>query len=170
MKLYEVNQEIESIFEQMVDPETGEILEASDELMTQLDSLQMERDRILEYLAKLVLNTRSGATALKEEELRLKKRRETLSKKEERIMDILDRECGGVKTDLGVATLSYRKTEKIEVSDQSTAIEWFKSKGFSDCLRIPEPEISKSEAKKVIKAGNDIPGIELVSGMSCSLR
>lgn len=56
MKLYEVNQAIESVIDQMVDIETGEILPVSDELMAQLESLEMERDRILEYLAKLVLN------------------------------------------------------------------------------------------------------------------
>ena len=46
MKLYEVNQAIEEIFEQMVDSETGEILE--DELfMEKLSDLQMEKSRIL---------------------------------------------------------------------------------------------------------------------------
>ena len=46
MKLYEVNQAIEEIFEQMVDPETGEISE--DELfMEKLSALQMEKSRIL---------------------------------------------------------------------------------------------------------------------------
>ena len=77
MKLYEVNQMIEGIFEQLVDPETGEIVE-NEALLAQLDSLQMERSRILEYLAKLVLNTRSQMAALKEEEKRLKERRASL--------------------------------------------------------------------------------------------
>ena len=67
MKLYEVNQAIEGIFELLVDPETGELL-PDENLLAQLDALQMERSRILEYLAKLVLNTRSQMSALKEEE------------------------------------------------------------------------------------------------------
>ena len=66
MKLYEVNQAIEGIFELLVDPETGELL-PDENLLIQLDALQMERSRILEYLAKLVLNTRSQMTALMEE-------------------------------------------------------------------------------------------------------
>ena len=74
MKLYEVNQAIEGIFELLVDPETGELL-PDENLLAQLDALQMERSRILEYLAKLVLNTRSQMSALKEEEKRLKERR-----------------------------------------------------------------------------------------------
>ena len=59
MKLYEVNLAIEDIFERMVDPETGEII-GDDALMEELAALQMERGRILEYLAKLVLNKSYG--------------------------------------------------------------------------------------------------------------
>ena len=46
MKLYEVNQAIEGIFELLVDPETGELL-PDENLLEQLDALQLERSRIL---------------------------------------------------------------------------------------------------------------------------
>ena len=120
MKLYEVNQAIEGIFELLVDPETGELL-PDENLLEQLDALQLERSRILEYLAKLVLNTRSQMTALKEEEKRLKERRASLERKDERLMAILDRECAGQKTDCGVATICYRKTTRVEVGDDAVA-------------------------------------------------
>ncbi|MCC8101982.1 MAG: siphovirus Gp157 family protein [Clostridiales bacterium] len=170
MKLYEVNAAIEEIFEQMVDQETGEILSDSESLMAQLDSLQMERQRILEYLAKLVLNTRAEAAALKEEEARLKKRRDRLGKKEEQIMAILDRECGGEKTDLGIATLSYRRTSRVEVSDAEKAVCWLKRNKHTDCYRIPAPEVAKTEVKKLINQGTKVPGCAVVEDRSCSLR
>ncbi len=170
MKLYEVNAAIEEIFEQMVDPETGEILSDSESLMAQLDSLQMERQRILEYLAMLVLNTRAEAAALKEEEARLKKRRDRLGKKEEQIMAILDRECGGEKTDLGIATLSYRRTSHVEVSDAEKAVRWLKRNKHTDCYRIPAPEVAKAEVKKLINQGTKVPGCAVVENRSCSLR
>ena len=170
MKLYEINQAIESIFNGMVDTETGEILTASEELMEQLAALQMERDRILEYLAKLVLNTRAEAAALKEEENRLKSRRERLEKKESRLMDILDRECAGEKTNLGVATLSYRRTSHVGVADSAKAIRWLKRNKYSDCYRVKDPEVAKSEVKKLINAGINVPGCSVVEDRSCSLR
>jgi len=170
MKLYEVNAAIEEIFEQMVDQETGEILSDPESLMAQLDSLQMERQRILEYLAKLVLNTRAEAAALKEEEARLKKRRDRLGKKEEQIMAILDRECGGEKTDLGIATLSYRRTSRVEVSDAEKAVCWLKRNKHTDCYRIPAPEVAKTEVKKLINQGTKVPGCAVVEDRSCSLR
>ena len=169
MKLYEVNQAIEDIFGLLVDPETGEVI-PDESLMAQLESLQMERSRILEYLAKLVLNTRSQVSGLKEEEKRLKERRAMLERKDERLMSILDRECHGEKTDCGVATVCYRKTTKVDVSDNATAISWLMENGHPQCYKVPAPEISKSEVKKLLTAGTEVPGVTLVQDYSCSLR
>lgn len=169
MKLYEVNQAIEGIFDMMVNPETGEII-PDETLMAQLDALQMERSRILEYLAKLVLNSKAQAASIKEEEQRLRERRGGLERKVERLMDILDRECAGEKTDCGVATVCYRKTTKVEVADSQTAISWLSENGLSHCYRVPEPELSKTEVKRLLSAGTEIPGVSLVQDYSCSLR
>lgn len=169
MKLYEVNQAIEDIFGLLVDPETGEVI-PDESLMAQLESLQMERSRILEYLAKLVLNTRSQVSGLKEEEKRLKEHRAMLERKDERLMSILDRECHGEKTDCGVATVCYRKTTKVDVSDNATAISWLMENGHPQCYKVPAPEISKSEVKKLLTAGTEVPGVALVQDYSCSLR
>lgn len=169
MKLYEVNQAIEGIFELLVDPETGELL-PDENLLEQLDALQLERSRILEYLAKLVLNTRSQMTALKEEEKRLKERRASLERKDERLMAILDRECAGQKTDCGVATICYRKTTRVEVGDDAVAVSWLMANGHNSCYKVPTPELSKSEVKKLLAAGTEVPGVALVQDLSCSLR
>ncbi len=169
MKLYVVNQLIADIFEQLVNPETGEVI-PDEALLAQLDSLQMERSRIMEYLAKLVLNTRSDIAALKEEEQRLKGRRSTLEHKVDRLMAILDRECAGEKTDCGVATVCYRRTTKVDVADSQTAISWLKANGYDSCYKQPEPEVSKTEVKKLLQGGMEIPGITLTQDLSCSLR
>ena len=169
MKLYEVNQAIEGIFELLVDPETGELL-PDENLLMQLDALQMERSRILEYLAKLVLNTRSQMTALKEEEKRLKERRAALERKDDRLMAILDRECAGQKTDCGVATICYRRTTRVEVGDDETAVSWLMANGHNNCYKVPAPELSKSEIKKLLATGTEVPGVALVQDLSCSLR
>lgn len=83
MKLYEINAEILRLTDAIeFDEETGEILGDTDEMFAQIQLLQMEKNSILEYLAKLVLNIRSEAAAVKTEEQRLKARRERLAKKE----------------------------------------------------------------------------------------
>lgn len=172
MKLYEVNQAIEEAFSRLdFDPETGEIGEnVDDEVWAELDTLQMERVRILEYVAKIVLNTRAEAAMVKSEEERLKARRGALERKEEQLLHILDRECAGEKTNLGIATFSYRKSEKVEISDSVTAVAWLKENGHEDCYRTPAPEVSKSEVKKLLKTGQKVPGAALVQHNNYSLR
>ena len=171
MKLYEVNQEIENLMLQLEpDPETGEIPMNTEELITRLEGLQMERSRILEYLAKLVLNCRAEAAAIKAEEKRLADRRHRLEQRDERILRILDRECAGVKTDCGVATVSYRATSHVDVTDCKKAINWFKRNGHKECFRTSDPEVNKTDAKKLLAAGIQIPGLTLVQDQSCSLK
>ena len=79
MKLYEVNAQILALLEQLEpDPETGEIPANEAELIAQINALAMRREDILQYLAKVTLNLRAEAAALKAEEARLKKRRESM--------------------------------------------------------------------------------------------
>ena len=169
MKLYEVNRAIEEIFALLVDPETGEVV-PDETLLARLQDLRMERSRILEHLAKLVLNTRAQADALKEEEKRLRERRAGLERKDRRLMGILDRECAGQKTDCGVATVCYRKTTRVDVADDAAALAWLMENGQTQCYRIPAPELSKAEVKKLLAAGTEVPGVALVQDDSCSLR
>ena len=171
MKLYEVNEEIMRLMDAIeFDPETGEVLCDTDELYAQIHSLKLERQSILEYLAKLVINLRAEVTAIKAEEQRLKARRDRLARKEERLMQVLDRECAGEKTDLGVATFSYRKTSRVDVSDAVKAIRWLKRHKHTDCFRVPAPEVAKAEVKRLFTAGIKVPGCALVEDRSCQLK
>lgn len=173
-KLYEVNTEIDELLaqlEQEFDPETGEILgDRTGEILDRLHELEKEKGRILEWVAKEVLNARASVTAIKEEEERLAARKKSLERKDERLMKILDRECGGIKTDLGFAVVSYRKTETTNILDADTALTWLAKNNHEECIRIKQPEISKTEAKKLIKSGVEIPGIELKPDNKCSLK
>ncbi len=171
MKLYEINEAIARLMEQLtVDEETGELAEDTDGILEQLHALEMDRRSVLEYLAKLVLNIRAEKAALKAEEQRLKSRRDALDHKEDRIMRVLDRECAGERTSLGIATFGYRKTSHVEVSDAAKAIRWLKRHKYTDCFRVPEPEVAKIEVKKLINAGTKVPGCSLVEDYSCSLK
>lgn len=170
MKLYEVNEALENLFLALEpDPETGEITGDIESVIEEINALQMERSRILEYLAKLVLNSRADASAIKAEEDRLKERRQKAERKAERIMEILKRECNGENTDCGVGTVRFRATEKVEVMDATTAIAWLGDNGYESFIRRKDPEVSKADVKKLIKSGVDVPGAVIVKEQSCSL-
>lgn len=170
MKLYEVNQQLEELLQKLEpDPETGEITVDDDSIFEEIKSLQLEKKSILEYLAKLVLNYRAEATAIREEEKRLAQRRKNFTQKEDKLIRILDRECQGVTTDCGVATLYYRNTTKVDITDYDKAISWL-SENHEEFIRYAQPEISKNDVKKLINSGTQVPGIEIVHDVSHSLR
>ena len=170
MKLYEINEEIARLTDTvLVDEETGEIIGDITEICKQLEALQMEKKKILEYLAKVVLNTRADVEALKTEEKRLKERRDKLEKKAEKVLAIIDRECGE-KTDLGVATLSYTTRPVVDVKDAKTAIYWLMLHGHTNCYRVKEPEVSRNDVKALIKAGTPVPGCTIITNRTSSLK
>jgi len=171
MKLYEVNHQLEELLYQLEpDPETGEIPSNEDEILTQINALAMERMDILQYLAKLALNAGSDAESIKAEEKRLKARREALESRRSRLISLLDRECGGEKTDLGIATLTYRRASHVEITDAAAAAAWLKENNHEACLRIPPPEISKSAVGRLLDSGSVIPGAQKVCTTSCTLK
>ena len=171
MKLYEINAQIEELLEQLEpDPETGEVTGDYDEILNRIHALAMRREDILEYIAKLALNAKATVQAMKAEEKRLHDRRERMENRQEHLIGILDRECGGQKTELGVATLCYRKSTRIDVLDSKRTIEWLKQTGHNDCYRMLEPEISKLQVGKLLDAGEAVPGVERVTNTSCYLR
>ena len=171
MKLYEIDALILRALDEFVDPETGEISGDAAELQSRLDALQMQKAGILEYLAKLTLNKRSEIAGIKAEEQRLADRRKRLEREEARLMEVLDRECAGEKTDLGVATVSYRKGKSTIVEDEAQAIEWLEKNGFDDCVKYAAPAIRKSDVKDLIlKQGKTVPGVHIEDRRNMSLN
>ena len=171
MKLYEINEAIESLTNQMiVDTDTGEIIADVDGIIKKIEGLEMERQEVLQYLAKTVLNLRADQSAIKTEEDRLKSRREAMKKREASIMRVLERECNGEKTDLGVATVKFTPSKSLEVVDASQAIDWLAGHDMSRYIRFPEPEIDKAAVKALMNTGTEVPGCIIHENKSCSLR
>ena len=171
MKLYEVNSEIGALLESLSpDPETGEVPANEEEIITRLHAMAEHRMSILQAIARIVLNNRAESDMLKKEEERLKARRTALENKEKRLIHVLDRECAGEKTDLGIATFSYRRTSRLNVGDESAAVQWLREHNHMECLRIPAPEVAKSEVTKLINSGIMVPGCAIVQEMACKLK
>ncbi len=173
MKLYEINDAIETLLGALtVDPETGEVPADVDDVIAQLDALSIERTAVLEYLAKEVLNLRADQAAVKAEEARLKERRERLARRETAILGVLDRECAGQKTDLGVATVSYRTSEGTVIVDEDAAVRYLLDGGYLDAVRVTPAEyhVEKAEVKKLARSGVDIPGVTVTKRVNCSLK
>lgn len=177
-KLYEINAEIARLTNMVeynaevggfVDLDTGEIM-SEEELDGLFSGLEMEKKDILIWLAKETLNLRAEADALKAEEKRLKERRERFERKADRFEAIIDRECAGETTELDVATMRYRKTKAVVISDPAAAIKWLQENGHEECLKIADPEVRKTESKKLMDSGVEIPGMEIEQRLSHTLK
>ena len=172
MKLYEINDAIETLLNALtVDAETGEIPVSADEIIERLDALSMEKQKVLEYLAKKVLNIRADMDAITKEIDRLEDRRDDCKIHIDSIMRVLDRECHGEKTDLGVATVTYRSSEVTEIPDEDAAVKWLMDSDYQDLVRIQRKvSVDKTGVKKLIASGVAVPGVTVTKKQNCSLK
>ena len=118
-----------------------------------------------------MLNYRAEMEVVKEEVKRLNSRKAWLSRKEEKILSIIDRECGGVKKDLGIVTVNYRKSTTLEVDDQAKAVDWLRKNGYSGLVKVVEPTVAKDKVKPLLtKFGFDVPGLRLEEHNNMSVK
>lgn len=158
--LYELDALIESLLEQE-DPETGELL--CD--MEQLEAVLMERDTKIENIALYIKNKTAEAEAIKAEKLALEKRQKSAANKAERAKGFLEEYLKGQKFSTPKVAVSYRKSEQVEVS-----MSFFTEESNERFLRYKDPEADKTAIKAAIKAGETVPGAEIVSKMNMSIR
>ena len=157
--------EIDSAIMALVDEETGEILD-----IEALEQLQMERDRKLENVACWIKNMVADAAAIRQEELNLAKRRQAIENRAERLKKYLSDVLAGQKFQTAKCAVSFRKTTKVELSEPALAIAWAQSNGYGNIVTYKAPEISKSGLAVLLKEGNQIPGAELVNGLSVGVK
>ena len=161
ISLYEINRAIL----ELVDPETGEIMDGE-----AFDQLQMERVDKLENIACWIKNLVADGAALRAEEVALAERRKKVERKVERLKSYLAEALGGEKFETTRCSVSFRKTTKVEISDVSDAAAWCEDNGYLDMVAYSAPTVSKTELAKLLKAGKVIPGAELVESLSMGVK
>lgn len=172
MKLYEINEALESILsnylyfgDSMVDAETGEVLDndAAALVIKELNDLKMAKDEKHENLACWVKGMDADIVAMKNEEKNLATRRKALENKRERIFNFLYEDLNGEKLTSPRVKVSYRKTQSVDILDMSAIPD-----SYIRTKTIEEPD--KVAIKDAYKAGEQIPGTVLVERMSMSIK
>lgn len=160
MNLYEIDAAITDL----VDPETGELLN-----FEAFDALNLERDRKIENLGCWIKDLNAEAAAIKAEEDALKKRREALESKRDRLKDYVDRFLAGANFETARVVMKYRKSPA-RAEPGPLFVEWAAGRR-DDLLRYKEPEVDKKALLAALKAGEDIEYAELVpGGMSLTIK
>ncbi|MBQ6177706.1 MAG: siphovirus Gp157 family protein [Bacteroidales bacterium] len=182
MKLYEIDQEIQKIFDSMViDEETGEVSLDTESL----EALQEQRQNKLEGAALYVKDLEAMAKAIREEEKALAKRRQAMESKAGRIREWIIFNLGDDKIETARVKISTRKgvdSAKVDDADQITSwlVDNFVKGGWESLSEDEREEFnhvhglldpkrqptlySKPGIKKLFEEGYQIEGAHIEAG------
>lgn len=141
--LYEINEQIAGL----VDPETGEIAD-----FEAFEKLNLDLDTKIKNIALWIVNLRSDAEQLEEQEKKFRDRKTAAKNKAESLKNLLDGFLSGEKRSYPEVVISYRKSEQVAVDDDAKLDDRF--------LRI-KAEIDKTALKDALKHGEVIDGARL---------
>lgn len=165
MKLYEINDRIyELLNQEVIDPETGEILDVNG--FDQLKELELAREVKIENTGLFIKNLDADIAALKEEEKRLAERRKAKENKanytKRFLSDFLKNEEVS-KFETARCKLSFRKSESVTIEDETLIPDEFIK---TETIKNP----MKNDIKKALKAGKEVPGAGLIENMNLQVK
>ncbi len=160
--LYDINKDIEFVLEQAIDPETGKILD--DALMAQYEQLQLDRSEKIENIVCFIKNLEADSKAIKEEAKNLTGRAKSAENKANHLRQYLEFCLQGEKFQSPKASVSFRKAQKVQVDENRLA------EIPEEFLRYKDPEVDKTRVKEALKAGETVPGCELVESNSMIIK
>lgn len=163
MTLYEVDQKIEEMIANAIDPDTGEILVSDEEI----EALKMERDKKVENIALYIKNQEAMASAIREEEKALASRRRTCENRVERLKEYLKTALAGTRFQTARCDIRFRKSSTIEIG--SGFIEWAEA-NHEDFLRYKAPEVDKTAVAKAIKNNEIVPFAGVVEKLGVTVK
>ena len=161
MTLYEINQAIIDLYDNMVEPETGEV---SDDFEHLLDMLDMARGEKIENIGLLIKDLKAESEAIKAEVKKLQDRARAAENKAERLKNYLAYNLGGEGFRTPKVAISFRNTQSVEVEPE--AWQFLPDK----YLRKKDPEPDKKAIGDALKKGYAVPGCKLVDNRSMIIR
>lgn len=160
MNLYEMNAQIEELSERLVNTETGEIDEA---VMKELDELNMARDEKLEGCGIVIKNLAAECIGLKYEIDALKERMASKERRMDNMMRYVDNNLRGEKFETSKVAFSYRKSQSVDVVNEEAVPDAL-------CKYETTRKPVKTEIKKLLKSGEDVPGCVLVEKNNLNIK
>lgn len=151
MNLYDINAAILGC----IDAETGEV-DAE-----RLEILAMERDSKIENIGLWIKELNAEATAIRAEEMNLKKRREAAEKKAESLKLYLTSALEGEKFKTPRLSVSYRTAKAVSITDESAIPERF--------FKV-ERTLCRADISAAIKSGEAVSGAELIERTSTIIK
>ena len=152
MNLYDVNAKYQNLM-YLIDQE-----EVSEEaLLNALEDVEDEFVEQCESIAKILKNIKADELALKEEQKRLKEKRDKLNYRYEWLREHLKQSMlltGNTKFKQGIFSFNIQQSKQIEIEDVEKIPDLFKEQ--------QPPKINKNDIKRFLKeTGEPVPGAKL---------
>lgn len=161
MNLYWVDNAIYKLYDEFVDPETGELTDP-DAFAERYAELEISREEIIENTLLLYKNCVSDAEAIAAEIKTLKARQAALEKRADRLKADASDALNGEKFQTAKVAVSWRKSTAAEVDESLCPVEYITTK----VTTAPD----KKAITAALKAGQEIPGCKLVERVNVSVR
>lgn len=167
MTLYNIDNKILEIIERgfIVDEETGEIIDAHEEVSARLEELEFDRTAKIENIALYIKNMESLVVSLKAEEKALADRRRAREKRIENLKNYLTSSMiaaneNGIET--SKVCISFRKSESVVVNEALLDQKYFNEK----VTYTPD----KTAIKKALKDGATIDGAYIETKQNLQIK
>lgn len=159
MTLYDIDNRILEIIERgfIVDEETGEIIDAHEEVSARLEELEFDRTAKIENIALYLKNLEALTDSLKKEENALAERRKTRERQIENLKTYLSNSmvaAGEKGIETSKVCISFRSSESVAIADADKLPKKWLTKTVTF-----KPD--KMAIKKAIKGGLKIKGASL---------
>ena len=166
MTLYEINHEIESVLENAIDLETGEI---SEEALQRINELQMAKDVKVENVALWHKNLLAESKAITEEIRNLQARNKSLESKLKWQESYLEYALQGSKFESPKVAITYRKSTAVEIADVARFIEEHKDDPDLVATKVDYLP-NKTQIKALLNDGQVIDGATLVEHQNMQIK
>ena len=196
MKLYEMTEQFNELFDQFDDinnytpdqDESGHYVDGNGEIIPDLEAfreklrnawfdtlnaLEDEFESKAENVAVYLKSVFVEIAAMKDEEAALRRRRQNLEKN----MDAMQRHLIGAMNQIGLkkiemprARITIRNNgESLAVDNEEDFIEWAKENAM-ELLKFSAPSIKKTDTKRLLQKGEDIPFVHLTRTQSLIIK
>lgn len=175
--LYELDQRMITFINEGVDTETGEVATSEEDLQRMFDEINMDLKTKMINMACYIKSLKGDIEQYDKEIERLQKKRKTLANQAQRYSDLLDfvakHQINNVDDDFEAtnkwkiddpkATISYRRSEKVEVVDANIIPKSYMTKKVE-----LKPDLTA--IKEAIKAGKKVKGATIVQNLSLQIK
>lgn len=158
--IYEMNAQIESLLDSMIDEDTGEV---NEEALEQLEQLEADKDEKIKNTGLFIKNRMAFADALSKEIDALKKRRQAVLNSVARAMDYADYALEGKPKEFAEVKFGYMASQSVDIVNEDLVPDEY-------CVYKTERKPQKTEIKKLLKNGKEVPGCVLVDKNNLQIK